>query len=162
MKACVWIAISALILCGCATIKTDIQAVAAPSAATPAEVESMASLQAKLTTDLKQAIADATVATDVMAPVRLKCWQTILGYVPTLPTVNLPELGKSVGLFDTIERGAEAVESVAVVAEYQIPTQVRVDLAVACGPVQARARDLLAQWNLRLVNVAGTMALLPK
>lgn len=152
-------------LAGCgatSAIKSDIQAAVAPATVTQQDVLGMESLRDKVVADLNQAIVDAKASKDVMAPARLACWETILKYVPELPSVTVPDVGGAVGLFDAFERGAEVVEAVDVVADYQIPQQVRVDLAVACGPIRARARDLLAQFNLRLVSVAGQAALLPK
>lgn len=128
----------------------------------PIDAGEVSSLQTKLTADLQHAIDRAKLATDLMAPQRVICYSTILSFVPSLPTLNLPAVsGDKAGVFDAFEVGAEVAEGAVTLADYQIPPEVRVQLLTACGPVAQAARDLLVRMNVRAVRVAGRVALLP-
>lgn len=135
----------------------------APVATTDPAPSDLTSFKAKVTADLTAAIADGSKATDAFAPVRVTCYNTILSLVPTIPDLALVTPGESAGIFDAFEHTAEVAESIETLAGgVSIPNEVRVKLAVGCGPVTARARDILLLFNLRLGKVAGAVVLLPK
>jgi hypothetical protein len=137
----------------------------APSAAPPPDASLPASatgLTDRLTADLTKAVADATAAKDIAAPMRLACWQTLLALVPNIPALPTGGLGQPAGVFDAFELGAEKVEAIVVLADYQIPPAVRLDVQTKCGPLLVRANDVLAKFNLKFAQVGAQIALLPK
>jgi hypothetical protein len=155
MKALFVLLILALIAACATTSATTTTAGGTTTLAAPA------TLQDKLTADLTQAIADATASKDLMAPQRAICYRTILALVPQLPAVSV-QSHEVAGVFDAFELAAERVEAVEAVSEYQLPADVRLKLLVDCGPIQARANDLLVKFNLRVVRIGGQAALLAK
>jgi hypothetical protein len=161
-KYLILLALPVLFSCGTVSHIVKGTPATATTAATPDTTVDVPALQDKLTTDLTKAIADATAAKDLMAPQRVKCYTTILSYVPQLPSLTAPNFGQSAGVFDTFEQGAELAENTAAVADYQIPPEMRAKLLIDCGPLGQAARDLLLKFNLKLARVAGTVAILPK
>ena len=145
---------------GGTVVKSSTTAVVSSTAAPPSN-SGPVTLVDKLTTDLTQAIADAKASTDLLAPQRAKCYTTLLGMVPALPTLAA-QSHPSAGVIDTFELAAERVEDVAALADYQLPPAMKLALVVDCGPLRVRAADLLVLFNLKLVNAAGALALIPK
>lgn len=148
----------------CVDARAQTKAASAPAVTTAALTAPAdpLSLTGKLTADLTKAVADATAATDIAAPMRLACWQTLLSLVPTIPALPAGSQGAAAGIFDAYELAAEKVEAIVVLADYQIPPEVNLRIQTACGPVLVRANDLLTKFNLRLVRLGGAVALLPK
>lgn len=163
------IALLFVLLAGCAAnaaVKPSTAPVAGTNAvvdvpAAPAASASPSSLADKITSDLNQAIADAKASTDMMAPQRAKCYTTLLGMIPNLPALTA-QSHQPAGVVDAFELAAERVEDVAAVADYQLPPAMKLAIVTDCGPLKARAGDLLFLFNLKLVNVAGQISLLPK
>lgn len=150
-----------LMMAGCASLSPTATTTATP-AASPTPAPEATSLQAKAIADLTQAAADAKAATDPMAPVRLACWNFLLANMPTIPTISVQHDTPTAGLFDAFERGAEVVENVSTLADYQVPAALKVGLAVNCGPIRSRFDELLVQWNLKAVSAAGSVGFILK
>ena len=144
---------------GGTVVKSSTNAVVStPVAAAPS---GPSTLMDKLVVDLTQAIADAKASTDLLAPQRAKCYTTLLGMVPVMPTLAA-QSHPSAGVIDTFELAAERVEDIAALADYQLPPAMKLALVVDCGPLRVRAADLLVLFNLKLVNAAGALVLIPK
>ncbi len=111
--------------------------VAAPLASPTGVAPESNSLHDKLAADLNAAIVSANAAHDAMAPVRAKCYQTLLSHVDVLSNPVAP-----VGPISAFERAAEVAEGV----DAGIPLDVRVD----CAPVAMRARDVLVKFGLAI------------
>jgi hypothetical protein len=156
-------------LAGCAATAATTKPVTAPVAGTNAVVDVAApapsapkeTLSQKITDDGTQAIADAKAAQDIMAPQRAKCYATLLSFVPTLPALSVGSHAPA-GIIDAFELAAERVEVAAEIADYQMPPAMKLAIVTDCGPLKARASDLLLLFNLKAVNFAGGVALLPK
>lgn len=151
-------------LFGCATA-ADMSKVNAAPATAPAAPVPTSTLADRLTADLNAAIADAQAATDPFAPLRLTCWKWGLSQVPTLPTLSSASLpAQPAGVFSAYEVAAEKAEAVdALISEVTTPsTALRVAFATNCGPVGLAFQDFLLRFQMRLVNVGGVLALLPK
>ena len=167
MKAFLAVLFLTLLLAGCATyqgakqgLQADLQS---SGPVTAAQAEKQGTLQARLTTDLTEAIKESAEATDPVAPLRHACYTTLLSLVPELPQIpTLGDKGATAGIFTTFERGAEFAENAATLTEFQIPPDVRVLLLKECGPVAQAARDLLLKFNIKVARVAGRTALLAK
>lgn len=145
---------------GCASVGAGTPAIAA-TADSPA-VPAQSGLQVAISKDLAAAIEKAKAATDGMAPQRVICYEYIQSLVPEIPSLSLPDVGKPAGIFDAFEIGAEAAENVQEVAEFQIPPEVKIAFAIKCGPLKARAGDLLTLFNLKIARVAGKVAFVAK
>jgi hypothetical protein len=139
-------------LTGCATVSATTK---------PAVAAAPETLLTKWQSDLNQAILDAKAAGDLMAPVRANCYETLLSLTPQLPNLNVVD-HKPAGVVDAFELGAQRVEVAAEIADYQIPPAMKVQLVVACGPLKARAGDILLLFNLKAASIAGQISLLPK
>jgi hypothetical protein len=148
----------ALALAGCATPKEYYAAEPVP---TPAKVSR---LQAKLISDLNQAIADNAKAGDRRAPIRLKCWQTLLAMVPQAPDLpgSIQYDVPTAGLFDGIERAGALVEDYEELSDAQIPDEVLMQLELGCGPVALRARTLRDKFTIRFVRAGARIGILLK
>jgi hypothetical protein len=66
------------------------------------------------------------------------------------------------GVIDAFELAAERVEVAAEIADYQMPPAMKLAIVVDCGPLKARASDLLLLFNMKAVSFAGSVALFPK
>lgn len=136
------------------------QTVAAPKAKTAAPSPS---LQAKLVADLNQAIADNGKATDARAPIRLQCWQTLLGLVPEIPSLpgGIQYDAPKAGIFDAVERAGAFIEDAEDLADAQIPDEVLIQIEQGCGAVALRARGLRDRFAIRFVRIGARIGILP-
>ncbi len=121
-------------------------------------------LRGKLIADLNQAIADNGKATDLRAPIRLQCWQTLLELVPATPSLpgGITYDSPSAGVFDTVERAGAVVENFEELSDAQIPDEVLVKLELGCGPVALRARGLRDKFLIRFVRLGSRVGILLK
>lgn len=143
---------------GCATQAKSYKA------AEPVTVAQPSRLQAKLVSDLNQAIADNAKAHDSRAPIRLKCWQTLLDMVPAVPELpgGIQYDSPTAGIFDGVERAGAFVEDFEELSDSQIPDEVLVQLELGCGPVALRARGLRDKFAIRFVRAGSRIGILLK
>ena len=110
------------------------------------------SLKGAATEDLDAAIASAQVASDPMAPQRVVCYQTIKALLPELPPIALPAPAKAFGVFSAFEQAAQIAEAADGVTGFAVAPDARVRLAVDCGPLQVRAKGMLARLGLKVAG----------